>query len=133
MATAALVLSTVMISGCVSETVRESKPRKGPVAEVGWVDLGGGEVRYSVDGWGWVVRLRRRSAFHRMNRVCKGLKARMVDEYTHEDVDVPFSSDDLNQHLDHGVEHYKLATYHHMIFECYIPQQDVAKKGKGRP
>lgn len=133
---AACLLLLVFLAGCVAETVERTKPRKGPVPEVGWVETGGGEVRYSTDGWGFVVGLRRHTALRKMRGVCKGLKARVTDEFTHEDVNVPYASDDLAQHIDKGVEHYEVAPYHHIVFECYEPLKlsaTQAVQAQGKP
>ncbi len=132
----ALLVFLTLLAGCVSETVERNRPRKGPVPEVGWVDTGGGEVRYSTDGWGFVVSLRRGSALRRMKKICKGLKAKIDDEFTHQDVNVPYASDDLAQHLDKGVEHYQVAPYHHIVFECFVPLQASATQAvqaQGKP
>lgn len=113
----ALVVLTAL-SGCVVEMVKKERPRKGPVPEVGLVETGKGEVRYSAEGWGLVVAIRRRVALRRMRRFCKGFEAKIQDEFTREDVDVPYHGDDLAPNLERGLEHYQLAPYHHILFEC---------------
>lgn len=112
----------VGLSGCVAETVHKTKPRKGPVAAVGYIDLGGGEVRYSTDGWGIAINLRRRSALRMARRVCRGksLEVRIVDEWTHEDADPIYSGEDLDENLEKGLEHFKVASYHHISYDCRL-------------
>jgi hypothetical protein len=113
-----LILLGASLSGCVAETVRKEPPRKGPVREVGYVDTGGGEVRYSMDGWSWFVAGRRRDALRRMRKVCQRLHAVVVDEFIRDDADVPYSQDDIIVTLDRGSDHYSVAPYTHIEFEC---------------
>ena len=112
-----LVIASICLSSCVSEMVDKKNPRLGPVPEVGYVDTGGGELRYSVEGWDWVIATRRSAALRRMRRVCKGLQLKVVKEFTRDDADTPYSQDDIHQ-LAKGVEHYNLAPYRHIVFEC---------------
>lgn len=118
----AVVLVAALLAGCVSETVAKRRPRRGPVAEVGYIDPGGGEVRYSVEGWGLWVKGRRASALRRARRICKPLKAVIVDEFTRQELDVPYSHDDLKDNIDRGLSHYNLAPYEHLMFECRPPE-----------
>ena len=74
----------VLLAGCVAETVRKNPPRKGPVQTVGYIDLGGGEVRYSTDGWSWFVAGRRHAAVHLMHRVCGRFRPVVTKEFTKE-------------------------------------------------
>ena len=113
-------------SGCVAEMVKKERPRKGPVPEVGFVDLGGGEIRYSVEGWRLIVAARGMAANRRMKRVCRGLQPQITDEFTREDVEVPYSGDDLAPNLEKGLEHYNMAPYHHIVFEC-VPKEKPGK------
>ncbi|MDD5658203.1 MAG: hypothetical protein PHF00_13210 [Elusimicrobia bacterium] len=113
-----LTLIALLLSGCLAETVRKNRPRKGPIREVGYVDLGGGEVRYSMEGWSWFVAGRRRDALRRMRRVCRGLHPVITEEIAREDVDVPFAQDDISVTLDRGSEHYAVAPFIHIAFEC---------------
>ena len=53
----ALALAASLLSACVAVTVERRRPRKGPVKEVGYVEYGGGQVRYSSEGWSWVRQL----------------------------------------------------------------------------
>jgi hypothetical protein len=108
----------LLLSGCVAETVRKARPRKGTVKEIGYVDLGGGEVRYSLDGWGWFVKGRRRAARALMSHVCGKLKPVVTEEFDREDADVPYSQDDIAATMDRGAEHFTVARYLHMVFEC---------------
>jgi hypothetical protein len=106
------------LAGCVAETVRKNPPRKGPVKAVDYVDMGGGEVRYSTDGWGWFVACRRRAAKALMRHVCGKLRPVVVEEFTQEDADVPYSQEDISVTLQLGAEHFTLAPYAHLVFEC---------------
>lgn len=113
-----MMVGAALLAGCVSETVAKRRPRKGPVAEVGYIDVGGGEVRYSIEGWGLWVKARRASALRRARRICKPLKAVIVDEFTRQELDVPYSHDDIKENIDRGLSHYNLAPYEHLVFEC---------------
>lgn len=115
----ALFGAALLLSGCVAEMVDKEKPRKGPVPEVGYIDVGGGEIRYSTEGWGWIVASRRMTALHRINHFCrKDLRPKIVDEFTHDDVDTPYAGMDAEDDLTRGLEHYEVAPYHHIVFEC---------------
>lgn len=120
-----------LLAGCVAETVERRKPRRGPVAEVGFVDLGGGHVRYSTEGWGPAVALRRSSAMRKMRGTCKPLEVKILAEETREDADTPYSQDDLSQ-MAKGVEHFKLAPYHHITYECLPKDQPYLKPGDAK-
>ena len=111
---AALVLST-----CVAETVERRKPRKGPIKAVGYVDFGGGNVRYSPDGWPWFVAIRRADAKRKMRRNCgKDLTPRVIDEYLRQDSDIAYAGEDVATSLDKGLEHFKIAPFQHFNYEC---------------
>lgn len=112
------------LAGCEAEMVKKERPRKGPVPEVGFIETGGGEVRYSTEGWGLVVAIRRSGARRRMRRVCKGLEVKITDEFAREDVEVPYSGDDLAPNLEKGLEHYNLAPFQHIVFEC-VPKEKL--------
>jgi hypothetical protein len=121
---AALGAAALLLSGCMAEMVEKQKPRKGPVPEVGFIDVGGGEIRYSAEGWGFIVSLRRSTALRRINHFCrKELEPRISDEFTHDDVDTPYAGMDADDDIPKGLEHYHVAPFHHIVFEC------VAKKG----
>ena len=102
----------------MAETVRKNPPRKGPVKAVGYVDMGGGEVRYSTDGWSWFVAGRRRAGRALMRHICGKLKPVVTEEFDKEDADVPYSQDDIATTLQRGDEHFTLAPFTHMVFEC---------------
>lgn len=112
-------LAAASLSACVAETVERRRPRKGPVEEVGYVDFGGGRVRYSTEGWGWFVSGRRRHARRLMRKNCgKELRPEVTDEYTREDADITYSGDDLTDEMARGGEHYKHAPFQHFAYEC---------------
>jgi hypothetical protein len=116
---AAFLFAAAVLSGCVAETVERRRPRKGPVKEVGYVDHGGGRVRYSTEGWGWFVAGRRRHARRLMRKNCgKDLKPEIVDEYTRDDADISYAGDDLEDELQRGSDHYKIAPFQHFAYEC---------------
>ncbi|MBI2386952.1 MAG: hypothetical protein HYV14_13250 [Elusimicrobia bacterium] len=113
------LLALLLLSACVAETVERRKPRKGPIKEVGFVDMGGGNVRYSVDGWGWFVAGRRRDALRRMRRNCgKLLAPQILDEYLRQDADISYAGEDITTNLDKGMDHFKIAPFQHLIYEC---------------
>lgn len=114
-----LLLAAALLCSCVAETVERRRPRKGPIKAVGFVDLGGGNMRYSVDGWGWFVAGRRRDALRRMRKNCgKHLAPQILDEYLRQDADISYSGEDITTNLDKGMDHFKIAPFQHMIYEC---------------
>lgn len=114
-----IMLTLCLLSGCVAETVERRRPRKGPIKAVGFVDLGGGNVRYSVDGWKWFVAGRRRHALRLMRKNCgKQLAPQILDEYLRQDADISYSGEDIDTNLDKGMDHFKIAPFEHLIYEC---------------
>ncbi len=114
-----LLLVLVLLSSCVAETVERRRPRKGPIKAVGFVDLGGGNVRYSTDGWSWFVSGRRRHALRLMRSNCgKELAPRVVDEYLRQDADISYAGEDISTNLDKGMDHFKIAPFEHLLYEC---------------
>ncbi|MEK7234521.1 MAG: hypothetical protein AAB268_11945 [Elusimicrobiota bacterium] len=114
-----LLLSLGLLSACVAETVERRRPRKGPVKEVDFVDLGGGNIRYSTDGWSWFVAGRRRHALRLMRKNCgKKLAPQILDEYMRQDADIPYVGEDISTNLDKGMEHFKIAPFEHLVYEC---------------
>lgn len=114
-----LLLSLVLLSACVAETVERRRPRKGPIKIVGFVDMGGGNVRYSTDGWGWFVAGRRRHALRMMRKNCgKLLAPQILDEYMRQDTDITYSGEDITTNLDKGMDHFKIAPFEHLVYEC---------------
>ncbi len=125
------VLAALCLSSCVAVTVARRRPRKGPVAAVGFVDFGGGEVRYSLDGWGWVVASRRRTALRLMRSNCGDeLVPRIVDDFPRVDADAPYAGDDVTA-LESGVAHYVLERYEHLVYECRAPAAPEAAASTG--
>ena len=117
-----LVLAACVLSACVAETVERRRPRKGPVKEVGFVDFGGGEVRYSAEGWDWAVASRRRLALRLMRRNCgRDLAPKIVDEYTRQDADAKYSGQDIDASMSYGGEHFNIEHYVHLSYECRVP------------
>jgi len=117
-----LALAALLLSACVAETVERRRPRKGPVKEVGFVDFGGGHVRYSAEGWSWAVASRRRLALKLMARNCgKELEPRITDEYTRQDADAPYAGQDIGSSMSIGDEHFNIERYVHVSYECRVP------------
>ena len=114
-----LLLSLALLSGCVAETVERRRPRKGPIKEVGFVELGGGNIRYSPDGWGWFVAGRRKHAMRLMRKNCgKLLAPQITDEYLRQDADIAYAGEDISTNLDKGMDHYHIAPFEHLLYEC---------------
>ncbi len=109
----------VCLPACVAETVERRRPRRGPVKAVGFVDLGGGQVRYGLDGWSWFVSGRRRHAMRLMRKNCGSeLAPQVMDEYTRQDADIAYSGEDITVNIDKGLEHFKISPFQHMSYEC---------------
>lgn len=125
------LLVLVTLSGCVAEVVEKRKPRKGPVAEVGYVDPGGGDVRYSTEGWGWIVSMRRSTALRKMRRVCKpkDLEAKVIDEFSRDDVDASYVGGEMADEMAKGLQHYNVAPYRHIVFICRLKDKPLTKPG----
>lgn len=114
-----VVLAACVLSACVAETVERRRPRKGPVKEVGFVDFGGGHVRYSAEGWPIIVASRRRLARRLMARNCgRELEPRLLDEYSRQDADAKYSEEDIAATLARGEEHFVLEKYIHISYDC---------------
>lgn len=128
LAVVALVVAGLGASGCVAESVERRKPRKGPVPEVGFVDNGGGRVRYSTDGWSWFVAGRRRHALRLMRKNCgKRLIPQVVDEYDRTDADAPYAGEEIGTSMSSGLDHFRIQPFHHMAYECR-PKPEEPKK-----
>lgn len=111
--------AAALLSSCVAESMERRAPRKGPVKEVGYVDYGGGSVRYSLAGWSWFVKGRRRDAWRRMRKNCgKDLEPHVTDEYARQDADASYVGDDLPVSIQLGGEHYKIEPFVHFLYEC---------------
>jgi len=114
-----LVLAAAALSSCVAITVEKRKPRKGPVKEVGYIDYGGGQVRYSAEGWAWAVASRRKTALRLMRSNCgPELKPEVTDEYSRSDADAAYNGEDIDSSMKIGDEHYKIERYIHLAYEC---------------
>ena len=97
------------------ESVERRRPRKGPIKEVGYVDYGGGSVRYALSGWSWFVKGRRRDALRRMRKNCgRDLEPLVIDEYARTDADASYVGDDLAVSIQLGGEHYKIEPFVHL-------------------
>ena len=114
-----LVLACVVFSACVAITVDRHHPRRGPVKEVGYVDYGGGQVRYSAEGWSWIVASRRRTARKLMSLNCgPDLRPAITDEYPRMDADAAYNGEDIDASMRSGDEHFHIERYIHLAYEC---------------
>jgi hypothetical protein len=115
-----VLAAAVLLAGCVAETVQRRRPRRGPVKEVGYVDYGGGQVRYSEEGWSWIVASRRKLALKLMRANCgSDLEPRITDEYAHLDADASYSGEGIDEGMDLGEDqHYVIERYVHLAYEC---------------
>ena len=122
-----LLLVALVLSACVAVTVERRPPRRGPIKEVGYVEYGGGQVRYSAEGWSWVVASRRKLAFKLMSRNCgPDLDPRVTDEYSRQDADASYSGEDIDSSMDIGDQHYVIEHYVHLAYEC-VPRGAAAE------
>jgi hypothetical protein len=114
----ALALAAALLSACVAVTVERHKPRRGPVKEVGYIDYGGGQVRYSSEGWAWVVASRRKTALKLMSRNCgPDLEPAITDEYSRQDADAAYNGSDIDA-VTMGDQHFLIEHYVHLAYEC---------------
>jgi hypothetical protein len=113
------LLALLALSACVAETIERRAPRKGPVKEVGYVEFGGGHVRYSSEGWSWFVASRRKLALNLMRRNCgRDLDPKITDEYTRQDADASYNGVDIDSSMSIGDKHYVIENYVHLSYEC---------------
>jgi hypothetical protein len=114
-----LVLACLAFSACVAVTVERHRPRRGPVKEVGYVDYGGGQVRYSAEGWSLIVASRRKMALKLMSSNCgPDLTPAITDEYSRMDADAAYNGEDIDASMKIGDEHYQIERYVHIAYEC---------------
>ncbi len=86
--------------------------------EVGYIDYGGGHVRYSAEGWSWVVASRRKMALKLMSRNCgPDLKPEITDEYSRMDADAAYNGEDIEE-VTMGDQHFQIERYIHLAYEC---------------
>jgi len=126
-----LLVFVAVFSGCLAETVMQRKPRRGPVPEVGYIETGGGEVRYSLEGWDWFVQGRKHDALRRMKKICRGLDPSVVSEFMRQDADTPYSGADVTDNMSVGLEHYVVSPYRHIVFKCVPPVVSAASTTGG--
>jgi hypothetical protein len=114
-----LIAGLVLLSACVAVTVEKHRPRRGPVKEVGYIDYGGGQIRYSAEGWGWILASRRKTAMKLMSANCgKDLVPAITDEYSRMDADAAYNGEDIEASMKQGDEHFKIERYIHLAYEC---------------
>lgn len=114
-----VVAGGALLCGCEASLVETRRRVRGPVAEVGVLDPGGGRARYALFGPRWLVRKRRKRAFRLMGKYCEGKDlVRIEKEHTSDHVETPYHTSDLDAEklLDAG--HYKVESYRHILFKC---------------
>ncbi|MBI5243307.1 MAG: hypothetical protein HY922_06405 [Elusimicrobia bacterium] len=114
--------------GCRAVVVELRRAVKGPVAEVGYIDPGGGHVRYALRGAAFFVSQRRKDALKLAGRHCGGPKGgskdgavKIVKEWAQEDNETPYNAEDLEASLRYNLDHYRVEPYQHLLFECVRP------------
>ncbi len=119
---ALLVVGAACLAACAAENVERRRPRRGPVKEVGFVDFGGGRVRYSAEGWSWFVAGRRRLARKLMSHNCgRDLEPRVTDEFTRQDADAKYAEEDIASTIPRGDAHFVVERFVHLTYECRPP------------
>lgn len=114
-----LAAAVLVLAGCRAVVVELRKPVKGPVAEVGFIDPGGGHVRYALRGGRVMSGARRRDALRRAGRHCGGLmNVKLVKEWRQDDVETPYNADELEAALKLDLDHYRMEPYQHLLFDC---------------
>lgn len=98
--------------------VKIEEPRRSSIPGVGWIDTGRGEVKYPVEGWSAVIKGRRRSAFKKIAKTCRGMDYKITKEFTSEDSEVPYFQADLKDTVSRGLAHYHVSPFRHIEFEC---------------
>ena len=54
-----------------------------------------------------------------MRKNCgKLLAPQVLDEYLRQDADIAYAGEDISTNLDKGMDHYKIAPFQHMSYEC---------------
>ena len=118
----------VLLAGCSAVVVDLRRPVKGPVPEVGYIDPGGGQVRYALRGASFLVSQRRAHALRLARRHCaaflppqkKSPAIRIAKEWTQEDSETPYNAEELDVSLKNDLEHYKVEPYRHLEFQCVV-------------
>lgn len=100
--------------GCQAMLV-ESRPRRQAGAAM---EPGGGEVKYSLDGWAWLVRSRAEDARARMESACKPGTVKVLEEVDRETQEAQFAPGELAENVASGAGQYRGAPYRHVYFEC---------------
>lgn len=114
-----LLMTTVFLLGCQATMVETRKRVQGPVAEVAWIDVGGGQARYALGRWRWLEQTRRADALQKIADYCGGAgKFKIVDEVDREVNEARYSGEDVEDTVGTGGRHYRKAKYHDVYFEC---------------
>ena len=53
-----------------------------------------------------------------MRKNCGKLLPQVLDEYLRQDADIAYAGEDISTNLDKGMEHFKIAPFEHLIYEC---------------
>lgn len=114
-----LSLAACLLAACGAAMVQTRKRVKGPVPEVGWLDPGGGDVRYLATGGGWMEKRRREDAVGKIAEYCGGAgNFKIVDEVEKVEQEDPYNKDAIEDTIGSGGKHYEERRYHHVYFEC---------------
>ncbi|MBI5202903.1 MAG: hypothetical protein HY925_15025 [Elusimicrobia bacterium] len=116
----AIMTLAMLAAGCTAEFVEKRPRRNGPVPEI-VLDAGGGHLRWSLRGGGWLVKSRRADALEQIAAYCGGeTKYKIVDEVARVDTEARYVTDDLgeSENLSKGDRHYESRTVQHLYFEC---------------
>ncbi|MFA6093053.1 MAG: hypothetical protein WCU88_07050 [Elusimicrobiota bacterium] len=108
----------MVICGCRASVVELRKAQKGPVPEVGYIDPGGGQLRWALKGGSLLQRQRRKNALKRAALHCAGAEVKVKREWTQEDAETSYQAEDLAESVRLGLEHYRVEPYMHLEFEC---------------
>ncbi len=116
----ALVLAAALACGCGAELGERRAKKSGPVKEVGLIDAGGGQVKYSLKGAEFLKKSRRKDAFAKMTEACGGAdRFRIVDEVAREEVGATYKAEELEASAAYKKSlHYATEMYQHIFFEC---------------
>ena len=119
---ALILLAPFLLVGCEAALTETRRRVKGPVAEVGLIEPGAGQVRYPLKGPGWLVAKRRKHAYALLGRHCGGPALfKVTSEKEAELAETRYTEEDLeaDEFLQRG--HYKVERYRVVEFECVRP------------
>jgi hypothetical protein len=117
-----IILVPSLLAACEATLTETRRRVKGPVAEVGLIEPGAGQVRYPLKGPGWLVARRRKHAYALMEKHCGGPTFfKVLSEKDAELAETRYIEEDLeaDEFLQRG--HYKVEKYREVEFECVKP------------